>query len=507
MPGFFVLPFHFQLPAAMHTGKTIYTVSLLTKEVKKLLEASYANIQVEGEISGLTRPASGHQYFNLKDENAQLRCVFFKNSARLSPVNLANGMHVVLTARVSLYEQRGDFQLIVQAAVDAGEGLLRKKFEQLKARLGAEGLFDLTTKSALPSLPARVGIITSATGAAIHDIISVFKRRYPAIQLLIYPSMVQGEFAAESLVAAINTANNRRECDVLILARGGGSLEDLWPFNDEIVARAIHQCTLPLVSAVGHESDFTISDLVADVRAATPTAAAEMLSPDRKQLSKACSSLQTRLTNALNHRHEAASQQYDHLQLRLNTFKQQADRARYRYDILSKRFSRLSTPLIKERQHQLAALANLIHRPDRSLGQYSQHCLNLEQRLDRTIISHISSSSQSYISQHKRLSHHLPENILHHKSICHGAASKRLWAKIPELLQHRRSQLENKVFALQTLSPLQTLARGFATLQLRGEQKIIRSVNQVKIGDELRANLQDGFIHCRINKVQRNIND
>ncbi len=491
----------------MQTGKTIYTVSLLTKEVKRLLEASYTNIQVEGEISGLTLPASGHQYFNLKDENAQLRCVFFKNSARLSPVNLANGMHVILSARVSLYEQRGDFQLIVQAAVDAGEGLLRKKFEQLKARLGAEGLFELTTKSTLPSLPTRVGIITSATGAAIHDIISVFKRRYPAIQLLIYPSMVQGELAAESLVAAINVANNRRECDVLILARGGGSLEDLWPFNEEIVARAIHHCTIPLVSAIGHESDFTISDLVADVRAATPTAAAEMLSPDLVQLTKAHTSLYTRLIKSLNRRHEAASQRFDYLQLRLNIFKQQADRAGYHYSILSKRFSRLSAPLIKERQHQLVVLATRIHRPDSSLGQYSQHCLNLEQRLDRAIKSLISSSTLSFISRHKRLSHHLPENIVQHKSIYHGTVNKRLWVKIQELLQHRRSQLESKVFALHALGPMQTLARGFATLQLSGEQKIVSSVKQVNVGDELQANLQDGYIHCIINKVQRNVDD
>ncbi|NOY17494.1 MAG: exodeoxyribonuclease VII large subunit [Gammaproteobacteria bacterium] len=491
----------------MHTEKTIYTVSLLAKEVKRLLEASYANIQVEGEISGLTRPASGHQYFNLKDENAQLRCVFFRKSERLSPVCLKNGMHVLLSGRVSLYEQRGDFQLIVQTAVDAGEGLLRKKFEQLKAQLGKEGLFEPATKSTLPSLPSRVGIVTSATGAAIHDIISVFKRRCPAIQLLIYPSVVQGEFAAESLVTAINTANSRRECDVLILARGGGSLEDLWPFNDEILARAIHHCTIPLVSAIGHESDFTISDLVADVRAATPTAAAEMLSPDLVQLSKVCASLHTRLLNALNRHHEAASQQFDHLQLRLNTFRQKVDRDGYHYSILSKRFSRLSALLIKERRYQLAARVNRIHRPDRSLRQYSQDYLNLEQRRDRAIKSLISSSSLTFIYQHKRLSDHLPVHRLQHKSIYHSAVSKRLWANIPALLQYRRTQLESKVFALQALSPLQTLARGFATLQIAGEQKIVSSVNQVKVGDELQANLQDGRIRCIINKVQRNIND
>ena len=485
----------------------IYTVSVLTKEVKRLLEASYASIQVEGEISGLTQPASGHQYFNIKDENAQLKCVFFKNSVRLSPVTLTNGMHVILSARVSLYEQRGDFQLIVQAAVDAGEGLLRKKFEQLKTRLSAEGLFELNKKNALPSFPVRVGIITSPTGAAIHDIISVFKRRYPAIRLLIYPSMVQGELAAESLVSAINTANNRRECDVLILARGGGSLEDLWPFNEEIVARAIYHCTIPLVSAVGHESDFTISDLVADIRAATPTAAAEMLSPDIVHIARAYSSLQTRLINSLNRHLEAASQQLDHLHLRLNAFKRQADRTGYLYSILSKRFSDVSSSLVKQRQNQLIALTKRIRQPDRSLQQCSLNFNNLEKRLNRALNNCISTSTQTFLGQHKRLSRHLPENIIHNKSICHGVVSKRLWSRIPELLQHRRGQFETKVSALQALSPLQTLARGFATLQIPGELKTISSVDQVKIGDDLQANLQDGFLHCKINKIQRNIND
>jgi exodeoxyribonuclease VII large subunit len=485
----------------------IYTVSVLTKEVKRLLEASYASIQVEGEISGLTQPASGHQYFNIKDENAQLKCVFFKNSARLSPVTLTNGMYVVLSARVSLYEQRGDFQLIVQAAVDAGEGLLRKKFEQLKARLSAEGLFELTKKNALPSFPVRVGIITSTTGAAIHDIISVFKRRYPAIRLLIYPSMVQGELAAESLVSAINTANSRRECDVLILARGGGSLEDLWPFNEEIVARAIYHCTIPLVSAVGHESDFTISDLVADIRAATPTAAAEMLSPDIVHIARSYSSLQTRLTNSLNRHLETAGQQFDHLHLRLNVFKQQADRAGYLYSILSKRFSIASSSLLKERQDLLIALTKRIRQPDRSLQQRSQQFINLEQRLNRAMNNCISTSTLAFLGRRKRLSHHLPKSIVQNKSSRHGAINKRLWARTPELLQQRRGQFEAKVSALQALSPLQTLARGFATLQISGQSKTISSVNQVKIGDELQANLQDGYLNCKINKVHRNIND
>ncbi len=491
----------------MRTVNSIYTVTRLTKEAKKLLEASFASIQVEGEISGLIQPASGHQYFNLKDENAQLRCVFFKNSARLSPAKLTNGMHVLLSARVSLYEQRGDFQLIVQSAVDAGEGLLRKKFEQLKARLHTEGLFDAASKRNLPALPLRVGIITSATGAAIHDIVSVFKRRYPAIKLLLYPSLVQGGLAAEALVAAINTANSRKECDVLILARGGGSLEDLWPFNEEIVARAIYQCTIPLVSAVGHESDFTISDLVADFRAATPTAAAEMLSPDLAQISSAFAGLQTRLTNALTNSQEAASQRFDHLLLRLKIFKQQADRAGYRYSILSKSFSDVSCSMISERQNCLNLLSNRIQQPDMLLDQYSLRCKILQTRLDRAINNNVSTCINSFTGHHKRLSHHLPENIVKYNTVNHDNANRRLCSRMPELLQHKRSQLEANVVTLQALSPLQTLARGFATLQLHGEKKTVSSVTELSLGDELRANLKDGYIHCKVNKIQKNIND
>ena len=488
----------------MLTGKPIYTVSLLTREVKKLLETSYANIQVEGEISGLSCPASGHQYFNIKDEKAQLRCAFFRNSVRLSNIQLADGMQVILTARVSLYEQRGDFQLIVQSVVGAGEGRLRREFERLKVRLGAEGLFDLSQKSILPSLPQRVGIITSPSGAAIHDIISVFKRRYPSIQILIYPAIVQGEKATESLVSAIHTADQRNECDVLILARGGGSLEDLWAFNEEAVARAIYDCSIPLVSAVGHETDFSISDLVADIRAATPTAAAELLSPDREHLLKAHRGLQQRLFNAVSRQIEALGQQNDLLLSQLSSFRHKSEQDKYRYSMLAERFFRLSVNLIKDRNLRLSGLISRLHSPKKTLEQRSMHYRNLEYALIRAVKGKYSSASYAYSSQHKHLSSYLTRNLLQTKTMYLSAATKQLRQKTPELLNDKRNQLEKQVIALQTLSPLQTLARGFATLQFPGQHKIITSVEQVNAGDEIQANLRDGYLHCNIVRKYRN---
>ena len=491
----------------MLTGKSIYSVSLLSKEVKHLLEASYVNIQVEGEISGLTRPASGHYYFNIKDDYAQLRCVFFKNNARLSNIKLADGMQVILVARVSLYEQRGDFQLIIRSIVESGEGLLKKRFEQLKTLLGKEGLFELSQKKVLPSLPSRVGIITSPTGAAIHDIISVFKRRYPSIQILIYPAVVQGDTAAESLVTAINTADLRKECDVLILARGGGSLEDLWPFNEESVARVIYKCSIPVVSAVGHETDFSISDLVADARAATPSAAAEMLSPDKDHLVRVYKSLQLRLYNSANRQYETFSQQFDLLQARLKVFRQYTDQEKYRYGLLSERFSRLSHRLIQDRALQFSSLLSRIHSPAQALDSRTQYCLNLQRRLFRGVKDTISSASYAHTIKQQRLSHLAPMTMIQKSTISLSGLRKRLSTRLPDLVHSKSSQLEKQAYALQALSPLQTLARGFATLQIPGDNRIVSSVDQVNIGDELQANLHNGYLQCKILRLHRNKHD
>jgi exodeoxyribonuclease VII large subunit len=262
--------------------RDIYTVSRLNREAKGLLESSFPPIWIEGEISNLSRPASGHVYFSLKDPQAQVRCAFFRQHQRLAGIALKDGLHVLLRARVSLYEGRGDFQVIVEYLEEAGEGALRRAFDALKLRLAKEGLFETARKLPLPRLPSRIGIITSPSGAVLHDILTTLKRRFPAIAVLVFPVPVQGEGAAEKIAAAISSGR-RKDCDALILARGGGSLEDLWPFNEEIVARAIHACPVPIVSGVGHETDFTIADMAADARAPTPTAAAEMLSPNQQE--------------------------------------------------------------------------------------------------------------------------------------------------------------------------------------------------------------------------------
>ena len=258
-------------------SEEIYTVSELNREARLLIEGHFPLLWVEGEISNFAAPSSGHWYFSLKDASAQVRSAMFRPQNRRVPFQPKDVMHVILRARLSLYEGRGDFQLLVEQMEDAGEGKLRQAFEALKKKLSEAGWFDAAHKKPLPAFPQSIGIITSPTGAAIKDILSVLKRRYAIGRIIIYPTLVQGEAASKNIVEAIQIANHRKECDVLILARGGGSLEDLWPFNEEIVARAIYQSTLPIVSGIGHEVDFTIADFVADLRAPTPTAAAELI--------------------------------------------------------------------------------------------------------------------------------------------------------------------------------------------------------------------------------------
>ena len=261
-------------------ARAVYSVSRLNREVRSLLESGLGTLWVEGEISNLARPASGHWYFSLKDRDAQIRCAMFRQRNLLSRFAPREGQLVVAFGRVSLYEPRGDYQLLVELIEDAGVGALQRAFDELKARLAAEGLFAPERKRALPSAPRRIGVITSPTGAAIRDIVQVLRRRWPAAEILIYPSPVQGAAAAAALIAAVELAGARAEVDVLILARGGGSIEDLWAFNDERLARAILASSIPIVTGIGHEIDFTIADFVADLRAPTPSAAAQLVAPD-----------------------------------------------------------------------------------------------------------------------------------------------------------------------------------------------------------------------------------
>ena len=281
--------------------RDIYSVSRLNLEARLLLEQGFPRIWLEGELSNVSRPSSGHLYFTLKDARAQIRAAMFRSRNQAIRFRPEEGLQVLVRGRVSLYEPRGDYQLIVDHMEEAGDGALRRAFEELKRKLDAEGLFDAARKQPLPALPARIGVITSPSGAAVRDVISVLRRRFPAIPVLIYPVPVQGKEAGGEIANAIRLASRRADCDVLILTRGGGSLEDLWPFNEEVVARAIHDCRIPLVSAVGHEIDFTIADFVADRRAATPSAAAELVTPDQLEWLARLTQLSARLENRLRH--------------------------------------------------------------------------------------------------------------------------------------------------------------------------------------------------------------
>ena len=293
--------------------RKIYTVSQLNLETKLLLESHFIKIWVDGEISNFSSPSSGHIYFSLKDENTQVRCAMFRLQKNLLNFKVENGMNVIVQAKVSLYEGRGDYQLIVDYMEPMGEGLLRQAYERLKAKLSAEGLFDEKFKMPIPVVPSTVGIITSPTGAALQDILSALKRRFPTINVVVYATEVQGKTAAASIVNAIQRAEQHASCDVIIIARGGGSLEDLQAFNEEIVARAVFACTIPIVSGVGHEIDTTIIDFVADRRAATPTAAAELVSPDQLEWRQAYQHYFDRLCRSMVNILQSNYQRLDHL--------------------------------------------------------------------------------------------------------------------------------------------------------------------------------------------------
>jgi exodeoxyribonuclease VII large subunit len=270
------------LTLGLDENAEVLSVSALNREVRELIEDSLGRVWVEGEISNLARPSSGHIYFSLKDEKAQVRCAMFRQANRRLGFAPTDGLQVLVRGQVSLYEARGDYQLIVEHMEEAGVGALRRRFEALRAKLADEGLFDPGRKRELPEIPERIGIITSPTGAALRDVLISLRRRFPAAEVLIYPTSVQGDKAAGEIVAALERASGRAECDLLILTRGGGSLEDLWPFNEEIVARAVAATTIPIIVGVGHETDFTIAEFVADLRAPTPSQAAELAVPEQR---------------------------------------------------------------------------------------------------------------------------------------------------------------------------------------------------------------------------------
>jgi len=418
-----------------------------------LLEDVFRSVWVEGEISNLARPASGHMYFTLKDSGAQVRCALFRQSATRVRQALRDGLAVRVRGKVSLFEGRGDYQLILDTVEPAGDGALRLAFEALKEKLGAEGLFSTDSKRALPAHPQRIGIITSPTGAVIRDIISVFARRAPQVELNLIPTAVQGREAIAQIVRAIRLADSRG-FDALILARGGGSLEDLWCFNEEAVARAVAACKTPIVSAVGHETDVSISDFVADVRAPTPSAAAELLAPDSSGLQHRLDGLQRRLT------------------------------------------LRMQNRLVHDRL-RLESLIRRLRHPGERLRQQAQRLDDLDMRLRRAFLHNLNQRRERLVRLETRLAAQHPGRTLALLGQRLDSLAERLPRAMRDVLKDRRQRFQAQLQTLQIVSPLATLARGYSIL-LDEQGQAIRSAEQTRNGQRLTARLNEGELQVRV---------
>jgi exodeoxyribonuclease VII large subunit len=436
--------------------RQILTPTGLNRLVRDLLEdALPMGVWIEGELSNVARPSSGHVYFTLKDASAQVRCAMFRTAASRLRFRPADGMHVLMRAKVGLYEARGEFQLVAEHMEPAGEGALQREFEQLKARLGAEGLFAPERKRTLPAFPRRIGVITSPTGAAIRDVLSVLGRRLGLAEVDVLPVPVQGREAPPAIAAMLRRASASGNYDVLLVTRGGGSLEDLWAFNDEAVARAIHASAVPVVSAVGHEVDFTIADFVADLRAATPSAAAELLVPDAAELARRLERLRQRMATLVTRRLQAAAQRADHWQARLNAQRPQARLAR-----------------------DAQRLESLRRRLFVTIGQ-SNHLRRA--RLERV--------QARLAAQHPRLR-------LTPSRIRLADLRQRMAVSMSRRIERDRLRLAEQGRTLHAVSPLATLERGYAIV-FDARDAIVRRATDVALGDRLRVMLAQGEIKVR----------
>jgi len=436
------------------------SVSQLNRRVKTLLEQGIARLWVEGEISNLSRPASGHIYLSLKDDGAQVSAAWFRQRQRGPAVGFKNGDRVLAYGRVSIYEARGNYQLIIEQMEPAGEGVLKRRFDALKLKLSNEGLFDEERKQELPGLPRQIGVITSPSGAAVRDILSVLARRFPAVPVVIYPAAVQGDAAPGELISALESAIGRDECDVLILSRGGGSLEDLWAFNDEQLARAIAACPLPVISAVGHEVDFTIADFVADVRAPTPSGAAEIVVPNQDEWLHRIGGLASRIARVGQRALEDRAQKLDWLGRRLIAGSPAAILQRQR-DSLRERTGRLAAAIRQEvlqQKHQLQQVSGGLMQlsPALSVQRMIGQLAKLQQRIVTATNSAIADSN--------------------HKVALLGRA-------------------------LNSVSPLATLERGYAIVKKEADDVVLTDAHDAAIGDDIRARLSRGELVATVTKV------
>ena len=439
--------------------RRIYSVSELTREIRMLLEDHFPFLWVEGEISNFRVPSSGHYYFALKDGESQIRCVMFRSQHRWLRFLPEDGLNVLCQARVSVYEPRGEYQLLVDAMEPRGVGALQIAYEQLKGRLQAEGLFDPEHKKPIPFLSQRLGVVTSATGAAIRDIIRVVRERYSNLEIYLYPAKVQGEGAALEIARGIDTFNNEFPVDVLIVGRGGGSWEDLWAFNEEVVVRAIFRSQIPVISAVGHEIDVTLADLVADVRAPTPSAAAEMVAQRKEALET--------LVNNLHQRLEGRVRQIVNL-------------AGERLDSRKKRL-----------RHPSARLADLRLRLDEQA-----------QRLEFALRQRVRSEGHMFLRLRDNLLHRSPSRRISEERALLGRDWQRLELSVGQVLQKKRQSLERSLTQLDGLSPLGVLARGYSITTTWPKGVVLRTTKQVREDDTVKVRLHEGSLRCNVVQVE-----
>lgn len=448
-------------PATPHLQDTrprALSVSELNHQARHLLESSFMQVWVEGELSGFSRPSSGHWYFSLKDRKCQVRCAMFRGMNQRIRTPPKEGDQVRIRGKVTLYENRGDFQIIVEHVEPAGLGALQQAFEELKRKLLAEGLFEQARKKPLPSLPRHIGVVTSPTGAAIHDILTVLARRCPAIPVTLYPTAVQGKAATADIIRAIEAAQNHGVADVLIVGRGGGSLEDLWCFNEESVARAIAACSIPTVSAVGHEVDVTIADFVADLRAPTPSAAAEKISPDQSDWLKQLQEREFRLSNAVGLALKRLSTQLGHLSARLRD-------------------------------------------PRRELLEKAQRMDELEMRLRKAIRQRLTTVGVRNDHLHQRLVMQSPRRQLSDSQDALRRVSERLVSIMQQDLKQRRDNLEHAAQTLNVVSPLATLGRGYSIVR-DDNGNILRDASSVEPGDTISARVARGEMTAKVTSVK-----
>ncbi|MGM7635513.1 exodeoxyribonuclease VII large subunit [Bacillus sp. Hm123] len=442
------------------------TVKALTKYIKRKFDADphLTNVFVKGEISNFKMHSSGHMYFTLKDDQARMLAVMFSSANRSLKFKPENGMQVLIKGDITVYEAGGQYQIYVKAMQPDGIGELYLAFEQLKKRLEKEGLFDVTKKRSLPPYPKVVGIITSPTGAAVRDIITTIKRRYPVAQMLVYPALVQGENAAPSIVSAIEKANVDGQADVLIIGRGGGSIEELWAFNEEQVALAISASQIPTISAVGHETDVTIADFIADMRAPTPTGAAELAVPHIEEVVEKVAAKKTRLIRAMSEKIRRERKRYEAVK---SSYIMRNPEALYRQQ--AERLDRLTEKLVREQTLYLKQTHTQIH--------------ELTNRLQR---SH-------------------PGKKIHESTIEVDRLKMRLTRQMQAVFNRKEDEFKRKVSLLQALSPLKVMERGYS-LTYTADNQLVKSTRDAKVGEELRVRLSDGSLYCQIQSMEEDKN-